>query len=236
MDTNSISNYQKLQFAFEARNFELKLFWKRSAYFSALIGVTGYLYANSINKQDPYALILVSAIGIILNFAWVLANKGSKYWYESWEMKMEMFDFNINANKIPNDVASATDYEEKKAQKTPEERQNNRDTLFIQSNIAPKTEKIFNGNTYSVSRIAIFISEFFLFSWLVLFLFSIILLLSGTTLLEIYKNKLHETHYKLIISILITIVLIITTIFLAINSKNEIIIKKTEKKKNTKDS
>lgn len=77
------------------RNFEINLYWRRSAYFWAFnaFAFVGY-GALSINlaPNDPRLqelTFLLSNMGFVASVAWFLVNKGSKYWQEYWETQVE---------------------------------------------------------------------------------------------------------------------------------------------------
>lgn len=77
-----------LERALDTRKFEIELYWKRASYFWTFIGASlaGYIAIQasaSLNKTHPS--ILLSCAGLTFSFAWLLANRGSKYWQENWE-------------------------------------------------------------------------------------------------------------------------------------------------------
>ena len=86
-----------LEHALDTRKFEIELYWKRTSYFWTLISVAlvGYIAVLQIEKSgfanDRYAFI-VACMGIVLSFAWYLANKGSKYWQENWENHVSLLE------------------------------------------------------------------------------------------------------------------------------------------------
>ncbi|NDV42064.1 hypothetical protein [Flagellimonas sediminis] len=75
--------------AWETRNFEIDLYWRRTNYFWALqIPIfAAYFALLSSDKLDDYKVILflISCIGIIVSLAWKLINVGSKNWQRHWE-------------------------------------------------------------------------------------------------------------------------------------------------------
>lgn len=77
-----------LERALDTRKFEIELYWKRASYFWTFIGASlaGYIAiqaSSTLNKIHPS--ILLSCAGLTFSFAWLLANRGSKYWQENWE-------------------------------------------------------------------------------------------------------------------------------------------------------
>lgn len=77
--------------AWQIRNFEIDLYWKRAAYFWAFIAATfaGYIAVISSDNYPKNSLIELEyyliCLGVIFSFAWSLVNWGSKKWQENWE-------------------------------------------------------------------------------------------------------------------------------------------------------
>jgi hypothetical protein len=79
--------------ALETRNFEIELYWKRTAYFWAFVAasLTGYIAMRGSAEREVRDLsIVVAALGCFLSCAWLLVNRGSKYWQENWEKHVAM--------------------------------------------------------------------------------------------------------------------------------------------------
>src|SRR5688572_19281070 len=74
--------------AWEIRNFEIELYWKRATYFWAFVASTfvGYFAlvgAEKYSKPDRYQHVevyFVICLGFIVSLAWLLTNRGSKQW------------------------------------------------------------------------------------------------------------------------------------------------------------
>ncbi|MHB1664250.1 MAG: RipA family octameric membrane protein [bacterium] len=91
--------------AWEVRNFEIGLYWKRATYFWAFIatifiGFFAVLGDKNLSLNHGSALFnkntvlfLISGFGVIFSFAWVLVNKGSKFWQENWEKHIFKLEF-----------------------------------------------------------------------------------------------------------------------------------------------
>ena len=82
--------------ALETRNFEIELYWKRATYFWAFVAasVTGYVAMRGSNSPEVADLsIIIAALGCFLTFAWLLVNRGSKYWQENWEAHVSMREY-----------------------------------------------------------------------------------------------------------------------------------------------
>lgn len=86
--------------AWETRNFEIEMYWKRATYFWAFIASTfvGYfalIGTASYKVQDQYAHVEVYfliCIGFILSYAWLLTNIGSKSWQRHWETHVDLLE------------------------------------------------------------------------------------------------------------------------------------------------
>lgn len=93
---------EALHRAWETRNFEINLYWKRAAYFWAF---NASIFALLLNIKplfetvkvitDHYILYIrlgVIILGIIFSMAWVLCNIASKHWQENWENHINMLE------------------------------------------------------------------------------------------------------------------------------------------------
>lgn len=79
------------------RQFEIQMYWTRTAYFWTLIGAAfaGFfaLQASDTSLEVKQFLgFTISVIGAVLSFGWGLANKGSKYWHENWENHAQLLE------------------------------------------------------------------------------------------------------------------------------------------------
>ena len=98
--TNPFIRASAFQKAWETRNFEIDLYWKRAGYFwafeipvfagyVAIVSSTGY---DKIKTNSPETLFYITCIGTIISFAWILVNKGSKQWQRHWESHIDMLE------------------------------------------------------------------------------------------------------------------------------------------------
>jgi len=141
----------------ETRNFEIELFWKRSLFFWGFIASSFVAFASLYNSNSTYSLV-VANFGLICSLAWTLANRGSKFWQENWEQKVD---------ELENDVTGE---------------------LFkaIEGVQIHKT-CIFRARRYSVSKLAIGLSDYVTFLWLSTIIFLIA---------KLFNFPFHETHKK----------------------------------------
>jgi hypothetical protein len=78
--------------ALEIRNLEISLLWQRSLFFWGFISAAFVGYADIVKEKnyDPVQAVSVASFGFICSLAWAFVNRGSKYWQESWEDKLKM--------------------------------------------------------------------------------------------------------------------------------------------------
>jgi hypothetical protein len=74
--------------ASDIRKFEIELFWKRSLFFWGFIAAA-FVAVATLKNEQPILSLLISEFGIVCSLAWTLGNRGSKYWQEQWEAKIE---------------------------------------------------------------------------------------------------------------------------------------------------
>ena len=86
--------------AWEIRNFEIEMYWKRATYFWAFIASTfvGYfalVSSGNYAKPDRFNHIevyIIICIGFVLSVAWLLINIGSKSWQRNWEAHVDLLE------------------------------------------------------------------------------------------------------------------------------------------------
>lgn len=139
--------------AWEIRNFEIQLYWKRALYFWGFIALAFYAPISILKlKQDfivyPlfnkfFFITIICILGCFLSFVWYLANRGSKYWQENWERWINILE----------------EYKYGKLYSTPFEQED-------------MTISKLGAGRFSLSRINIIISLIIIFVWGVAALFS----------------------------------------------------------------
>lgn len=134
------SSHEKREKSFDTahanRLFEIDLFWKRALFFWGFVATTFVGFA-AMRTVDTSIAIMVGCFGFLASFAWTLGNRGSKYWQEYWEQKVEDVELQVVGE------------------------------LFIDH--SPRSEKSwFGARKFSVSKLAIAISDYLVFVWLCL--------------------------------------------------------------------
>ncbi len=77
---------KRLDLAIAARQFEIRMFWRRALYFLGLSAAAFAAFAALIDNH-PNLAALVAGFGLVASVIWTLANRGSKYWQEIWETR-----------------------------------------------------------------------------------------------------------------------------------------------------
>jgi hypothetical protein len=143
LDISKCSDSQKaeiLKYASEIRKFEIERFWQRSLFFWGFISAAFIAYAALYSTKDEDRLLplIIACFGAVCGVAWTLQNRGNKYWQEAWEQKVEAVELDVLGTR-----------------------------LF--SNPEPVQRKGFWGAArYSVSKLAIALSDFTILIWIAL--------------------------------------------------------------------
>ncbi len=82
--------------AWQAKNFEIELYWKRAGYFWAfqalvLAGLFAISSSEHIDEKNYY-LHYTTCLGFVTALAWYLINKGSKTWQRHWEKVVDVLE------------------------------------------------------------------------------------------------------------------------------------------------
>ena len=86
---------EALEQALDIRKFEINLYWKRAAYFWTFIGaaLVGFLAVQSFDHNIRQEMsVLLSCLGVVFSYSWLLVNRGSKYWQENWEKHVDILE------------------------------------------------------------------------------------------------------------------------------------------------
>lgn len=90
---NSKYDLRRFDVALQTRQLEIDLFWQRSLFFWGFISAA--FVAIAVLKEQPVLSLLVSGFGLVVSVSWALVNRGSKYWQEQWESKIEQEEKNV---------------------------------------------------------------------------------------------------------------------------------------------
>lgn len=129
---------KRFEAALATRQFEIDLFWKRSLFFWGFIA-TALVALGTLQGKYPALSLLVSGFGMVCSLAWTLANRGSKYWQEQWESKIE---------DVEDDVTGP---------------------LFKCEELPQDKGPWLSGARYSVSKLVIAVSDYVLLVWIAVF-------------------------------------------------------------------
>ncbi len=98
---------EKLKNAFEVawnvRDFEISMYWKRATYYWAFITSIFIAYFHVLNSSNLFVLhnlvlFLVILIGCVFSLAWVLTNISSKFWQNNWEYHINFLESEISGD------------------------------------------------------------------------------------------------------------------------------------------
>lgn len=107
----------------------------------------------TLYKENIGLSLIISCFGMVCSYAWTMANRGSKYWQENWEAKVIRFE-----NEIIGPV------------------------FIVQEPIQDKGFWL-KGRKYSVSKLAIALSDYVLILWFLITIWQIINLFSLNSIL-----------------------------------------------------
>lgn len=93
------AEYRMLEKAWQVRDFEIELLWKRTNYFAILVGAlfVAYYSEKMTNHKD-----VIAFLGCISSFVWYLSNRGSKFWQENWESHIYLLETEIGSGILYN--------------------------------------------------------------------------------------------------------------------------------------
>ena len=144
---------EALKIILDARRHEIDLVWKRGLFFWGFVALAFAAAAASVgettnlpSQERGQLLFLVSLFGMLVSFAWYLSLRGSKFWQETWEARLDSLE-----PLIVGKIFTARRIDEL-----------NRSKIGI-----------FKSGPYSVSKLAIFISLYVQVCFLFLFIYSL---------------------------------------------------------------
>lgn len=88
---------QAFAIAHDNRKLEIQLFWQRSLFFWGFVAaaLVGY---GTVYEKAPGLTILLALFGLVCSVVWSAGNRGSKYWQEYWEQKVNFFQHYTTGN------------------------------------------------------------------------------------------------------------------------------------------
>ena len=144
--------------AVETRKLEIQLFWSRSLFFWGLIASAFIAYAT-LRRFSSDISVVVACFGFICSIAWSLGNRGGKFWQESWERKVERIEPSVTGALFSQ----------------PEEIQNLKNFWL-------------RGRKFSVSKLAIALSDYTIILWLAIVAWEFMRLFGGEPVIAHAKS------------------------------------------------
>jgi hypothetical protein len=96
---NPEKNRQKaaLKHAHETREFEIRLYWQRSLFFWGFIltlfaGLGLMITAKKQTDLIRLMILGISLLGLFVNYAWLVLERGAKSWQENWELHIDYLE------------------------------------------------------------------------------------------------------------------------------------------------
>lgn len=81
--------------AWQTRNFEIELYWKRATYFWTILGALFVAYGFAVKADeapDKDLRLIIACLGAVLSLAWYLVNRGSAAWQQNWEAHVDALE------------------------------------------------------------------------------------------------------------------------------------------------
>lgn len=119
---------------------EIELFWKRSSFFWLFTGSAFVGFGVLWDKADKDLPLAIACFGLICSLSWTLANRGTKYWQYVWEQKLKSVQRAALGRLIYFEGVSRSD----------------------------PAGPIWGASRYSVTKLAIALSDFSVLIWLTL--------------------------------------------------------------------
>jgi hypothetical protein len=156
-DREATKQLKAYETAVETRKLEIKLFWSRSLFFWGLIASAFVAYAT-LRRYSSDISVVIGCFGFVCSIAWSLGNRGGKFWQESWETKVERIEPSVTG-------AMFAEPEEVQAHKN----------FWLR------------GRRFSVSKLAIALSDYTIILWFAVVLWESIRLFGGPQLIASAK-------------------------------------------------
>lgn len=130
--------------AHDNRKLEIQLFWQRSLFFWGFVAAALVGYLTAIKDSSPVAVVF-ALFGLVCSIVWSQGNRGSKYWQEYWENKVNTLQHHTTGNIF---------YDRKPKN--------------------PAFWDVFAGRRISVSKLTMALSDFTVFLWFLLCLLTFV--------------------------------------------------------------
>lgn len=121
--------------AHDNRKLEIQLFWQRSLFFWGFVAAALAGYMASLKDKSPLTIVF-ALFGLVCSVVWSQGNRGSKYWQEYWEKKVNFFQHHTTGN-----------------------------IFYDRKPTAPSFWEVFEGRRVSVSKLTMALSDFTVFLW-----------------------------------------------------------------------
>lgn len=146
--SKTIPNLDSLKKAFEVahdnRKLEISLFWQRSLFFWGFVATALIGYGTTYTKA-PDLSFFFAVFGLVCSIVWASGNRGSKYWQEYWEKKVNFYQNYVVGN-----------------------------VFFDRSPERPGFFSNYAGRRISVSKLTMALSDFVAMLWALLCFYSVI--------------------------------------------------------------
>lgn len=187
------------------RDFEIDHVWQRAVFLTAFqigcFAVYGGLILGTITAEHmrlPFACtnllaFLISVVGLILSFLWIMMAKGSKAWYEHYEQAITMFETRIDDAFAVDPKLRLTQIHTHEAFSPP------RTSSFLWNTL---------GGSYSVAKINIVIGHLSSIVWAAIALLHIVMAALGKATVVRMVTTLSGPVLSLLMFLLLAIVLL----------------------------
>jgi hypothetical protein len=143
--------------AVETRKLEIQLFWSRSLFFWGFIALAFIAYAT-LRRYSSDISVVIAGFGFVCSVAWSLGNRGGKFWQESWEIKVERIEPSVTG------------------------------AMFSQPEDGYSRKNFWlRGRRFSVSKLAIALSDYTIILWFAIIVWEIIRLFGSRTVVAFAK-------------------------------------------------
>lgn len=124
--------------AHDNRKLEIQLFWQRSLFFWGFVAAALVGYLSALKDASPVAVVF-ALFGLVCSIVWSQGNRGSKYWQEYWEKKVNILQHHTTGN-----------------------------IFYDRRPTTPTLWDVFAGRRISVSKLTMALSDFTVFLWFLL--------------------------------------------------------------------